>query len=1397
MRVGEQMKANEIETASQLIEAIRELWEAGSLKQLRVWLTELKTEDEYYRLIRLADQMDLYTYSNFLATHAVKRFGTMRPFAWHCTRLLESGKSLEAEERMNARLQSVAEAAFSVEEQLSAHTLLFRVFCQLNRMPEAKEQLEKISDLQGTLWPDLEAYYYLHSGEWEKAEEGLTKALADESSERNEHVRLLLADHLSMTGRQEASLKMLQFGQAIYPGNWSFWMEQVRRLYLLGRYEETIELIANINAANPYHVHRNHYVYLTADCLYKLEKWGELEGWIQKHQTVLEKTIYGKTAIQREGVQRKLELTPKVQKLDYCVPASLSIMLEAFSMDIGQDEIATHIFDVTGSKLRTTMAYMESLGFQSRYFKGSVDLYKAMLDAGVPVLLSMMIENSAHVQVVVGYDDRLQALLIQDPNDQAPSLIAYAEVKEAYKLTDSLSMVFVKDEQAHLLALLEENEHHFFDRLYEFLDEEGEGESEAFISFLQDHMEERYAAVIGISILFSERAKALHTTWLERLQQEFGTEDAELALLTAHLHYQKEELPEALASLAAVNEKSSPYALFLRGVILMNQDSHERAIPYLKQSIELDHYQPAAYSHLARCYMEAGKLYQAYKWSEIALAQLPSDIYAQITHSLIQYESGAYGKALARFRKLSTEMPEDGYFVYETARCLLALGEEAEAIRYFERYIEMSPERPYSYLRIAEIHMEAENWAKASVIVNKGIQQAEGKDVLYVYRGHISMEQDQFAAAEADYRKALQIDPEDLFAVTYIAHSLLKQQRFDEAVAFLTSYIEKGDTGYFIRSSTMLWEEWPEYDGQQQAVALLEKGLEKKALDDYADIAEQYKEFGEHPLFRNRVLKKFKEMRQVETDEKLLCFEGQLHEQAGNRHFAYQLYVQAIEKAPSAQGYFQLGLMAMEDGQFDEAIQEFMRSAELDPSNMAVREALMNAYTEMDDIPRAFSTALFILKNDPLELEFNDLFELVVKEQSILAIEKTLDQVADQVPEEWLFVAKALCAEKQGDLTKAEALFEQAKAVKGSFPSRYQYAEFCARNGKAKRATTVLEELISERPEDERLYSEYIRVLAELKKTHEIHKRLKKRLRGEQLGLAQTFCADALAQWFTEAEAMEEEQPPTRRGIIGRLLHNAHRWRMVSGVFMLYDEAAKHIPDNELPVMHHATFCLSREMAKEAIDELKPFVKRTGHYGASVMQLKAMAQWASEEGSPKILHNVIDFAKELHERQPTDAEVLVIWGEALNNLEENEQALNKYEQALDLESFSSEMYIRILYKLADHRPRDIESFISCIPEEVYIPDWTQLSRARSEMKLGNANAAHEILALLTQQYKEFQPALYELAVCELLLGNKLSAITALRNLYRKEDGEMYVMMITEEPLLEEIHEEIEELLEEL
>ncbi|OHX54040.1 hypothetical protein BB776_05740 [Planococcus salinarum] len=74
----------------------------------------------------------------------------------------------------------------------------------------------------------------------------------------------------------------------------------------------------------------------------------------------------------------------------------------------------------------------------------------------------------------------------------------------------------------------------------------------------------------------------------------------------------------------------------------------------------------------------------------------------------------------------------------------------------------------------------------------------------------------------------------------------MKQDRFAAAVALLEQYAAKGDADYFIHSSTMLWDEWPGYTGKGTGGRAAGKGLDKKDLEDYKDMALQYADFGGH-----------------------------------------------------------------------------------------------------------------------------------------------------------------------------------------------------------------------------------------------------------------------------------------------------------------------------------------------------------------------------------------------------------------------------------------------------------------------------------------------------------------------------------------------------------------------
>lgn len=1375
------MAAKEITTAQQTVEKIGQLWAARSIRGLRKFMRELETEDDFYHLMQLTDQADLYTYGHLLATQAHKRFGSLRTFTWQCARLLETGRSLEAEERMVSRLQT-ASSNESAEELALAHQLLLRVFAQLNRLPEAKTQLGLYAEKKGFLWPDLEGYYFIHSGEWQRAEQVLEKEL-EVVSERSQFVRLLYADVLAMTARQTESLMVLEKGHELETANWTFRADIIRTSFFLGHYEKALELITQYNEENPYHVHHKAFTNMAAECLYKLERWEDLQTYISSHQKVLETSIYGKGKIHQDAKRCELRLTPNIQKLNYCVPASLALMLEAYDIRKGQDEIAEHVFDVTGSDLQMTMAYMKSLGFTARYFKGTIEVYKKLIDAGVPVLLSMMIENSSHVQVVVGYDDRLQALIIQDPNDLGPFLLSYQDLADTYKLTDSLSMVFLLPAQHGLLTLLDHNQHIFFEQLFTiWAAEENNKEQNQAVAFLKAHPQERYGAVVGLITQFSEEAKALHSTWLNKLYLDLGTEDAEVALLEAHMHYQKENTEKALESLARVNEKNSPYALFLKAAILMSQGEHAKAVPLLKRSIERDHYQPIAYSHLARCYLEIGKTYQAFKWSSIALEQESTAIYTRITHSLIQYESGAYEKALSRFRELSAEQPEDGYFIYETGRCLLALGQEEQAIESFERAKEIDHTEPYAYLRIAETHLEKKKWSQAENVVREGIKNCETTDVLHLYLGHIAMEQEQYGAAEAEYRKSLALDLTDLFIVTHIAHALLKQKELEKARDLVLQAAENGDTDYFVRTAVMLWQESEDDEGKKIALKLLENGMERDTLDVHK-MAEQYAEFGEEPQFRSRLLDRFKRFRLSAADSQLLCYEGGLYEQEGHQRFAQLLYEKAVNLNGLYMAHYNLGLLAEQNGKWNESLVHYMKSVEADASFTAAQEGLMRTYTALEDRSRAFTAALYVVENEPLSLDLIELFDLVDNESQLVTIACTFDKVSAQVPEEWLLSAKAQLAEKKGDIAEAETLFLQAKALNRALPSRYQHMQFCVRQGDLKRAVVLLEDLIEEQPEEEGFYAEYVQLLIEMRKTGELHKRLKKRLTGEELAMAETYCADQLVEWL---DTDEEEST----NFFGRLRDKSRRILLVSNIISLYEDAAKKLKTSEIPLLHLAEFYMARDMAEEAAEELASFVKRTGNADAAKLLLQATLQRANNKRSEKLLKKAVQQAQSLQKQLPFDVDILLWQGDMAAIMEEMDQAIAYYEQAIALNPYRSESYVRLMNLLAEHQGERAGNFESRLPEELKVNEWIRLSLAMIAIATGDTNGATTRLLALQKDDPDYLPVCYELARAAMAGGKTIRAKELLSQLFSKEDGDVFIEAAIEEELFRGIIEEV-------
>ncbi|MBT2581182.1 C39 family peptidase [Planococcus sp. ISL-109] len=1361
-----------IETADDMIRVIGELWAKKSLRAVKEFLGDIPTEDEFYRLIRMADETDLYGYSNLLASTSYKRFGTLRSYAWHCARLAETGRSLEAEEKMLARLQGIHAHAYDNEDLLHAHHLLLKVYCQLNRIPEAQEQLVRITEL-GEARPDQQAFFAIYSGEWDQAQQILVSALDDTDRRWSTTVHLLYADLLSMRGAPEQALELLGRGEARFPDVHAFRTEQIGRLHQLGRYSECLAEMDGVLRRNPYHSRKKQFIHLAAHCLYQLERFEELEKWIDAHPGELKESLYTKAKIDPAGQHKKLPLRPEVQKLNYCVPASLSLMLQAFGKTATQDDIAAHVFDVTGSKLQTTMTYMETQGFTAHYFKGTIGHYKTFIDEGVPVLLSMMIENSAHVQVVVGYDDRLQALAVQDPNDLGPFLIAYDEVPKMYRLSDGLSMVFLDESRQELASMLDKSEHRFFTELYDYLDEDPIDE-EKFTKFLAQHENERYAAVVGLTLALPGQNEEWHDKWLTRLYDEFGQDDAEIALLAAHLYFQKEQGDKALDALKKVPHARSPYALFLQAAISMNEGHTEQAIPLLKRSIELDHYQPLAYSHLARCYLESGRIFQAYKWSNIAINQLPEDVFAQITHGLIQFEYGAIEQAFRRFKVLSEAYPDDGYFLYEMGRCEQALEKTEDALRTYRRALALDPSLPFAYLRMAELFMEEERWGEAQAAIEQGLAKNSEQDILHLYLGHIATEQHDFTTAEAAYKRALELDPNDLFTPVHIAHALFGQKRDREALRLLTSYLDKADAVYRVLAADITWDQVKSTQGKLQALLFIEGGFIDAETQDLRMLAKRYADFGTDPSVRHGAIAGLKGLR-GNNDPHIYCLEAELHEMAGNWRFAKRLYEQAGNFPLALQ---KLGLMSEEAQHYEEAIGFYERATEQEAGFAQALGGLVRCYQALEKNDKAFAAALDYLSAEPLSAVLWELAEFADSEVDLKRLSDTLTRIEDQVPAEWLLAARAHVAEAAGDMESAQQYFERAGKEPGAFPSRYQYAQFLNRNGEAERAANFLEELLEQEPEETDLYEEYIAALEALNKVQHVAKRLKKALPKNVLGQAYLHAADQVALKVGAQGGGQAD------GWITRLRLRSKRIVYSRTVIKLCDTAAELMPESDGAALRLGQFYLMFDLPKDALKELKPFAEKAGE--AKRLFIYASLQHAHETKKPRHFKAVIEQLEQFEKQRPLDGEMLAWWSEALDALSCGRAALGKLDRAIRLEPFNPDLYTRKWHMLESFDPSALAAFEDSLPEELRYAEWLILARASTYSTKRDGKRAKELLEPLLRDSPDFVPAQYELARAEAASNNPLGAKVILRQLLATDGADAVWEMVKKERLFETI-----------
>ena len=145
---------------------------------------------------------------------------------------------------------------------------------------------------------DKWGYVYMHTGEWEKAEEQFIAGMQHEDCE--ELSTYLLSQLYANKGEQKRAIQLIDDAIVKFPQVPYFHFEKIKYLLDLEQYEEMLAVIDNINTQLPYHAYNTYFVHLRAEALYKMNKFADLQKLLKEEKSLKESLYHNLEKIRME-----------------------------------------------------------------------------------------------------------------------------------------------------------------------------------------------------------------------------------------------------------------------------------------------------------------------------------------------------------------------------------------------------------------------------------------------------------------------------------------------------------------------------------------------------------------------------------------------------------------------------------------------------------------------------------------------------------------------------------------------------------------------------------------------------------------------------------------------------------------------------------------------------------------------------------------------------------------------------------------------------------------------------------------------------------------------------------------------------------------------------------------
>ncbi|MBK5487629.1 C39 family peptidase [Bacillus sp. TH17] len=1309
---------------------IAHIKETNKLSYVKNWLSNVSSPKEFDTLIRLADEGLMHQYSSFLIRYTYKKFPNMRTLSLYCDELIDERKILDAEQLLKDSLEKVNEEETDADVLTKTYFTLVRCLLDMKRNEEAYAYMQKAEKHSTRAVFDKWGYLYIQTGEWEEAEEQLLSGQQHKDCE--ELATYLLAQLYAYKGEQQRALQLINDAIAKFPQVPYFYFEKVKYLLDLERYEEMLAVIDKINHMLPHHAYTTYFIHLRAEAFYKMNNIHDLQALLKSEKS-LKNSLYHHIEKNPDGKKVRLPIVPVVQKDNYCVPTSLEMMLGVWGEKRTQDEIAQHIFDVTGSKFSDTVTYIEEQGYEYRYFQGNEENYKRLLNQGIPVLLSIDIEHASHVQVLSGYDDVLQAFYIQDPNFLEPILVEYDKLQEKYRYTDCLAITFIPKDRMEQLSFLNEKEHTYYKTIFSLTDHLGEQDKEGIeklVLFLKETSENPNTWLYTIKHLDAEVDKDFIQFCIEKLMKKFPSSDF-VKLHSAQCFIRLQDMEKAGQMLQSVEKKSNQALYhFINGRYSFEQDNYAESIASFRSSLQLDADQPVAWSFLALSYMYMDQSEKGLEYSLTAIERSP-ERFTLVNHGLILIDLERYEEAYGFFNDLLKEYKYEAHIWYERARCAQYLGKVYLAVKGLKVAIQLDKTAAYLYTKLSEIYeSDLDDEKNTKEILLQGIQNCEDQASLYVRLGDFHFQNDELEEAETIYKRSLEENNEDVYSHFGLIQVYMAKEQYKDAKNYIVSINKQFEDNqdFLMNAGMVLWDAEMALGEDEKELKLALSKLENGIRSVYANIASVLDEYVNRIKDTAFVQRGIAFLRTLEKEKEDVieygCYAGVLYESIGQYDQAIKRYNDALKKKQDSLPYFRIGETFMALGQFQEAKHAYETCLERDKNFLGVHLQLAEIYEKEENRSKEQKHMVQAMKEEPMHINMEYLAQLSVEMnlQEELLVE--LEKLEEEVPETWRLDAIAYVFGAMNDIDKEKEYIECAMKIdEAHVEVLYHYAKLLVKKQSAE-AIEVALKVMHKDLESERIFGVYVKAMEQHKKLSQIRDVLHTlKVKKAERSTAFMYAATAVAERLVERQQNEQPKKSIFTRAFYRMKNRAKEISMITVVIDLFEISLKLNPKNSMAAQRFAIFYENAAMNEEAIEVLQTSLENKWDYDVAKQLVNLFIECEEED----MLRDAFELTKQMVRELPDDYDTLLLQANVLCKLGEERKAEKIHLQLIEKTPFVSRGFLA-LAEIYQSQER-IEDSIQLLEDaSVHHPNETAilLALASSYHRAGQTTKAEKI-----------------------------------------------------------------------